>query len=150
MSVRGGARVFAWGGGGGVGDGKMSGWALCQPWKRRLVEGGTPTHFFPTEKCCGKLLYYHGVGVGVLHVSSSLYVTELTRGEKKGQTIGGQLPPPPPPHCHPLMPRLVSVHSPVTPSSLPTPMLSSLTWKPYMKYQNCRHDVTAGGGMTSL
>ena len=80
-------------------NGKMSRWALSQPWTRHSAGGGgggvglgegglrTPTHFFffPNGKFLWQNYYHNGVGVLV----SSPYVTELTSNNKKGQTHRG-------------------------------------------------------------
>ena len=100
--TRGGARVFAWGGGGGK-MAKFIAEHCASPDKVAWGGGGrgggrtTPTHFFPpTEnKFAKNFNIMHGVGV----LSSSQYVTELTTTNKIYiyiQNHRGAIPPPPP------------------------------------------------------
>ena len=85
-------------------NGKMSRWALRQPWKRRSGGGGGRLqHIFPDRNMLWQNHNHNGVGVlsSSSSSSSSSYVAELIRKKKK--KIGRAIAPSP---CHPLTPRL--------------------------------------------
>ena len=102
---RGGARVFAWGGGAKWQNVSLS---TAPALKNSLSGGGggggggvRVGDSFPTEKSLCQNYYHNGVGV----LSSSPYVTELTsrKTTTNKQTIGWRLPTP---SATPLTPRL--------------------------------------------